>query len=81
MLCKIDLLCSLIITQCAEIFLIFMSRVDVIVYSCPASVFSATLVTLVFSIVMNTINMSGQIGLLGKLFPTIIAFKPFSEML
>ena len=59
MLCKMTLLCSLIITMCAWIFLVFMSRLDMLVQSLLAVVFSVTLITLVFYFVMDIINMIG----------------------
>ena len=81
MLYKMILPCSLIFTQCAGISLVFMSRLDVSVQTSLSGVFSATMTTLVLGIIMSTNNMSSQIGLLGKFFSTIIAFKPFSKML
>ena len=57
MLCKRLLLCSLIITQRAGIFLVFMSRLDVSVQTSIAGVFSAALVTLVFELVVNIVNV------------------------
>ena len=56
MLCKTNLPCSLIITQCAGIFLVFMSRLDVSVQSSCAGVFSATLITFEFDMFMDTSN-------------------------
>ena len=81
MLCKMILPCSLIITQCAGIFLVFMSRLDMSVEISIAGVFSATLVTLVLDLVMDTVNVPLHICLLDKLFTTIWATKPFSKML
>ena len=58
-----------------------MSRLDVMVQICLAGVFSATLITLVFDFVMNTVNMNCQIYLLIKMFSTFTASKCFSKML
>ena len=55
---KTALLCSLIPTQCAGIFLILMSRLDVTVQSRIAGVFSATLATIVFDFVVYIVDMT-----------------------
>ena len=57
MTCKTTLVSSLIITQCAGVFLVFMSRLDVSVQTSIAGVFSAALVTLVFELVVNIVNV------------------------
>ena len=65
MLCKTALLCSLIITQCAWIFLVLMSRLDV--QSCPAWVFSATLVTWILYTFVDCVFMFCKITLLSSM--------------
>ena len=58
MFCKIAICCSLIFTQYAGIFLVFMNGLDVQEEISIVGVFSATLVTLVLDFVMNTIDMT-----------------------
>ena len=48
--CEVMSLISLIITKCAKNFLFFMGILNVIVLGSSASIFSVTLVTLVFYI-------------------------------
>ena len=67
---KIILVSSLIITQLARIFLLLMSRLNVIVQSSIAGVFSVTLVTFVFYVFMDRLLMLYKMTLLSSLIIT-----------